>query len=69
MLTKLYEGEYIDKLVYEYVEKNKDHDAKEQLQALEAMIPELMAKDKAKPMAPSGPSWPRNKSASTQNAV
>jgi carboxyl-terminal processing protease len=42
MLTKLYEGEYIDKLVYEYVEKNQDQETKEQLQALEAKIPELL---------------------------
>ena len=42
MLTKLYKGEYIDELVYEYVEKNEDQDTKEQLQTLEGKIPELM---------------------------
>lgn len=42
MLMKLYEGEYIDKLVYDYVEKHDDQDNKEQLQALEGKIPELM---------------------------
>ena len=42
MLTELYKGEYIDKLVYEYVEQNKEQETKEQLQALEVKIPELM---------------------------
>ncbi|MFC1712755.1 S41 family peptidase [Candidatus Poribacteria bacterium] len=42
MLTKLYKGEYIDKLVYDYVEKHGDQDAKEELQALEENVPELM---------------------------
>jgi len=42
MLMKLYEGEYIDKLVYDYVEKHEDQDAKEQLEALEGKIPELI---------------------------
>jgi len=42
MLMKLYEGEYIDKLVYDYVEKNDGQNNKEQLQALEEQIPELM---------------------------
>ena len=42
MLTKLYKGEYIDKLVYDYVEKHQDQSLKEQLQALEGKIPELM---------------------------
>ena len=42
MLTKLYKGEYIDTLVYEYVEQNEEQDRKEQLQTLEAKIPELI---------------------------
>ena len=42
MLTKLYKGEYIDKLVYKYVEENEDQDTKEQLQTLEEKIPELV---------------------------
>jgi carboxyl-terminal processing protease len=42
MLTKLYEGEYIDKFVYDYLDKHPDQDTREQLQSLEAEIPELM---------------------------
>jgi len=42
MITKLYEGEYVDKFVYQYLEEHKDKEIKEQREALEAKIPELM---------------------------
>ena len=42
MLTKFYEGEYVDKFVYDYIDKNPDLSVEEQLQALEAGMPELM---------------------------
>jgi carboxyl-terminal processing protease len=42
MLTKFYEGEYVDKFVYDYIDKNPDLSLAEQLQALEAGMPELM---------------------------
>jgi carboxyl-terminal processing protease len=42
MFTKLLEGEYIDKFVYDYLDKHPDQEIKEQLQSLEADIPELM---------------------------
>lgn len=42
MLIKLYRGEYIDKFVYDYLEEHQDQGVKEQLQALEEKIPELM---------------------------
>lgn len=42
MLTKLYEGEYIDKFVYDYLDKHADQNVEEQLQALQANVPELM---------------------------
>jgi len=42
MLTKLFEGEYIDKFVYDYLDKHRDQDTKEQLRSLEAKIQELM---------------------------
>ncbi len=42
MLTKFYEGEYVDKFVYDYIDKNPDQSIEEQLQALEARMPELM---------------------------
>jgi len=42
MLTKFYEGEYADKFVYDYIDKNPDLSVEEQLQALKAEIPELM---------------------------
>lgn len=42
MLMKLYEGEYIDKFVYDYIDKNQDQGIEEQLKGLKAKIPELM---------------------------
>ncbi len=42
VIVKLYEGEYIDKLVYDYVDKHKDQTTEEQIRALEEKIPELM---------------------------
>ncbi|MFC1715970.1 sigma-70 family RNA polymerase sigma factor [Candidatus Poribacteria bacterium] len=42
MLAHLYKDEYIDKLVHEYLEKNRDQSAREQLHSLEAKVPELM---------------------------
>lgn len=41
-LLKLYEGEYVDKFVYDYLDKHQDQDAKEQFQGLEANTPELV---------------------------
>ncbi len=41
-LTKLYEGEYVDKFVYSHLEKYQDVDTEEQLKLLEANIPELI---------------------------
>jgi len=42
MLVDLYRGEYIDRFIHEYLEKNGDQSVKEQLHGLEAKIPELM---------------------------
>jgi len=42
MLKKFYKGEYIDKFVYDYLDKHQDQDPKEQFQALIDMLPELM---------------------------
>lgn len=42
MLTKMYEGEYIDKYVYGYMEKHSDQSTEEQFKGLKAGIPELM---------------------------
>ncbi len=42
MLEKLYKGEYVDKFVYDYLDKHQDQDTKEQFEALKAKLPELM---------------------------
>ena len=42
MLTKFYEGEYVDKFVYEYLDKHQDQDIQGQRHSLESNIPELM---------------------------
>jgi len=42
MLTKLYEGEYVDKFVYGYLDKHQDQSAEEQLKSLLTNIPDLM---------------------------
>jgi carboxyl-terminal processing protease len=43
-LKKFYEGEYIDKFVYEYLEKHPDQSPEEQFEALKEKTPELMKK-------------------------
>ena len=42
MLSKLYQGEYVDNFVYEDLDKHPDQGIKEQRQALEEKIPELI---------------------------
>jgi carboxyl-terminal processing protease len=42
MLEKFYSGEYIDKFVYDYLDKHQDQDPNEQFRALEEKLPELM---------------------------
>ncbi len=42
MLTKFYEGEYVNKFVYGYIEEHKDQRPEEQLKGLFEKIPELM---------------------------
>ncbi len=44
MLTKMYEGEYIDKFVYGYLENHPDQSYEEQFEGLKAGIPDLMKK-------------------------
>lgn len=42
MLTKFYEGEYVNKFVYGYLEEHKDQKPEEQLKCLLDKMPELM---------------------------
>jgi carboxyl-terminal processing protease len=42
MLTKFYEGEYANKFVYDYMDKNKAQSPEEQLNSLLSNVPELM---------------------------
>ena len=41
-LTKFYEGEYVNKFVYDYIEKHKEQISEEQLKSLMEKMPELM---------------------------
>jgi carboxyl-terminal processing protease len=41
-LTKFYEGEYVNKFVYDYIEKNKEQIPEGQLKSLMEKMPELM---------------------------
>jgi carboxyl-terminal processing protease len=42
MVSKFYEGEYVNKFVYDYIDKHKDQTPDEQLQSLLADAPELI---------------------------
>lgn len=42
MLEKFFKGEYVDKFVYDYLDKHQDQDSKEQFQALSEKMPELI---------------------------
>jgi len=42
MVTKFYEGEYVNNFVYNYMDEHKDQTPDEQLESLFANVPELM---------------------------